>query len=139
MDNDLTIHAAARRLGISVRTARRWIKAGMLPAELRESRHGPAYAIPLAGVAAIIAQRGTGRVEGEQSTGRDDLHRALAGLLEMAADIRADAQLMREELAALRALLPISQGGEQREDELAGPRQRRDERQAEEQRAREAE
>ena len=135
MDDHIDIHDAARRLGISVRTARRWIKAGALPAQLRGGRHGLTYAIPLAAVAATIAQRPAS----EPPTGSDDFQQVVDDLRRAVAALRSETQQMREDLAALRALLPISQGGEQREDELVGPRQRRDDCQAEEQRAREAE
>ena len=37
---------AARQLGISVKTARRWIKAGRLPAVLADGAYGQEYRIP---------------------------------------------------------------------------------------------
>lgn len=39
----LTLRAAASRLGISPRTARRWVKEGKLPAMLREGPYGETY------------------------------------------------------------------------------------------------
>jgi excisionase family DNA binding protein len=53
----LTLAEAADRLAISSRTARRWIHAGVLAAELRPGRHGPEYEVPLAAVAALRERR----------------------------------------------------------------------------------
>jgi MerR family copper efflux transcriptional regulator len=42
----LTLAAVAERLGVSPRTARRWIRDGKIHAELREGPDGPEYHVP---------------------------------------------------------------------------------------------
>jgi len=41
-----TLAAVAERLGVSPRTARRWIREGKIHAELREGPDGPEYHVP---------------------------------------------------------------------------------------------
>lgn len=48
----LTIHEAARRLGVSERTIRRYVKAGRLHAALVDSRYGPTIDIAPDAIAA---------------------------------------------------------------------------------------
>ncbi|HEX6971596.1 MAG TPA: helix-turn-helix domain-containing protein [Limnochordia bacterium] len=45
-DGWIPLKEAARRLGISLTTARRWIKDGKLPAELRPGAYGDQYMVP---------------------------------------------------------------------------------------------
>ena len=134
MDDHIDIHAASQRLGISTRTARRWIKDGTLPAELRPGRYGPTYWLPVAAIDAINAQRPAPRDEGLAPVDVAALHRTLNDIREVALALWEEVRRTRQDVAALRSLLPTSQGGEQRGDELVGPRQRRDDRQAEEER-----
>ena|GEM_PF-2383295 len=56
---DLSLKEAAKVLGISLSTARRWIKAGRLRATLKEGPYGPEY---------IVTQEELDRVKGEQSS-----------------------------------------------------------------------
>lgn len=42
----LSLVDAAKRLGVSPRTARRWVKEGRLPAELRPGPYGQTYYVP---------------------------------------------------------------------------------------------
>ena len=43
--NGVTLHEAARQLGVSVATVRRYAKAGKLPASLVEGVYGPEYRV----------------------------------------------------------------------------------------------
>ena len=103
---------------------------GMLPADLRPGRYGPTYLIPVPVIEAIIAARPT-------PAPRQPSPRDLADLWEAVTALRDEVQEMREEVATLRAPQPMTRDDEQRPDELVGPRERQDERQAEKQRARE--
>ena len=51
-DEWLALAEASRRLGISIKTARRRVKAGHLPGELRLGPHGQQYYVPASAIAA---------------------------------------------------------------------------------------
>ena len=93
MDDHISLHEASRQLGISVRTARRWIKAGTLPATLRPGRYGLAYIVPIAAVTHLREEHGLGRSVAEPSL--RDLAAAIEGL-------RVEVQRLREDVARLR-------------------------------------
>jgi excisionase family DNA binding protein len=58
MSDMLSLSQAAARLGISVRTGRRWIQVGALPAELHHGRYGPQYKVAEEAVLALLAEHG---------------------------------------------------------------------------------
>jgi excisionase family DNA binding protein len=66
MEDWLTLEGAARHLGVSTRTLRRWIKAGKLEAELRPGPYGRQYLVPLSSVAGREIIRDLERVEREE-------------------------------------------------------------------------
>jgi excisionase family DNA binding protein len=57
MSETVTLAEAAKQLRISTRTARRWIRAGALPAELGPGRNGPRYLVPVAAVEELREER----------------------------------------------------------------------------------
>jgi excisionase family DNA binding protein len=66
MDDWLTLERAARHLGVSTRTLRRWIKAGKLEAELRPGPYGQQYLVPRSSMAGREIIRDLERIEREE-------------------------------------------------------------------------
>ena len=58
-----TLEQAAKHLGVSTRTLRRWIRAGKLQAELRPGPYGHQYLVPLKGLDAVQVVRDVERAE----------------------------------------------------------------------------
>jgi excisionase family DNA binding protein len=59
----LTLEQAAKHLGVSSRTLRRWIHAGKLHAELRPGPYGQQYVVPLEQLGAVHLVRAVDRAE----------------------------------------------------------------------------
>jgi len=62
-DEWFTLDTAAKHLGVSTRTLRRWIHAGKLQAELRPGPYGQQYLVPLKQIGAVQLVRDVERVE----------------------------------------------------------------------------
>jgi len=62
-DEWFTLDKAAKHLGVSTRTLRRWIHAGKLQAELRPGPYGQQYLVPLKQLGAVQLMRDVERVE----------------------------------------------------------------------------
>jgi len=71
----LTLEGAARHLGVSPRTLRRWIHAGKLHAELRPGPYGQQYLVPMGQLDAIGLVRDVERAERQSE--REALPRVL--------------------------------------------------------------
>lgn len=121
-DEWLTLDRAARHLGVSTRTLRRWIHAGKLQAELRPGPYGQQYLVPLKHLAAVQLVRDVEHVErGREAEAiprivddhlrqRDDAVRAEMALLRQEVRraverIEASQDELLAELRALRQLL----------------------------------
>lgn len=63
MDQWLTLEQAAKQLGVSVRTLRRWIHSGKLQAELRPGPYGKQYLVPLQQLDGVQIVRDVERAE----------------------------------------------------------------------------
>lgn len=94
-DEWFTLDTAAKHLGVSTRTLRRWIHAGKLQAELRPGPYGQQYLVPLTQLGAVRLVRDVERVE----RGRE-----AAAIPQMVEDhLRARDDAVRAEMALLRA------------------------------------
>jgi excisionase family DNA binding protein len=62
-DEWFTLDKAAKHLGVSTRTLRRWIHAGKLQTELRPGPYGQQYLVPLKQLGAVQLVRDVERVE----------------------------------------------------------------------------
>jgi excisionase family DNA binding protein len=121
-DDWFTLDTAARHLGVSTRTLRRWIHAGKLHAELRPGPYGQQYVVPLKQLGAVQLVRDVERVErGREAAAipqlvddhlrrRDD--EVLAGVDALREEVRramerieAGQQALLAELRALRQVL----------------------------------
>ena len=85
----LTLERAAKHLGVSVRTLRRWIHAGKLQAELRPGPYGQQYLVPRTQLDAIQVVRDVERAERQAE--RDALPRVLDEYLSRRDDALAQA------------------------------------------------
>jgi excisionase family DNA binding protein len=104
----ITITEAAARLGISTKTARRWVKTGRLAATLEPGEHGPEYRVAVGALTAAQVvepapqpQRVAGVATADQAAllrALDSLPSLLATLESMASDLQA----ARREIAELR-------------------------------------
>jgi excisionase family DNA binding protein len=93
-DEWFSLDTAAKHLGVSTRTLRRWIHAGKLDAELRPGPYGQQYLVPLKQLGAVQLVRDVERVErGREAT-------AIPQLVDDYLRERDDA--VRAELAQLR-------------------------------------
>jgi excisionase family DNA binding protein len=96
-DEWFTLDKAARHLGVSTRTLRRWIHAGKLQAELRPGPYGQQYLVPLKQLGAVQLVRDVERVgrgrEAETISQMVEDH-----LRERDDDLRAGVDLLREEV-----------------------------------------
>jgi MerR family copper efflux transcriptional regulator len=100
----LTVAEAAVRLGVNDKTVRRWVKAGRLSATLTDGPYGKQYRIPADALGA--AQQALAVVTVDRGTDPRALALAVVKALEPRdAVLRADVDVMRQEIAALRALL----------------------------------
>jgi excisionase family DNA binding protein len=125
MEDWLTLEGAARHLGVSTRTLRRWIKAGKLEAELRPGPYGHQYLVPTSSVAGREVIRDLARVEREEE--RETVPRIVEEHL------AARESALVGEVAALRrdlvdVLLRLEERLERIERELAALRSGADER-----------
>ena len=59
----MTLEQAARHLGLSTRTLRRWIRSGKLQADLRPGPYGQQYLVPIRQLDAVQIVRDVERVE----------------------------------------------------------------------------
>src|SRR5947209_1081625 len=119
MDDWLTIERAARHLGVSKRTLRRWIKAGKLEAELRPGPYGHQYLVPRSSVAGREIVRDLDRVEREEE--RETVPRIVeAHLAARESALAAEVAALRHELGG--ALERMEQRLGQIEWELAALR-----------------
>lgn len=119
MEDWLTLERAARHLGVSTRTLRRWIKAGKLEAELRPGPYGQQYLVPRSSVAGREIVRDLERVE------RKEEREAVPQIVEEHLAARESA--LAAELATLRreltdTLLRLERRLERIEHELAASR-----------------
>jgi excisionase family DNA binding protein len=62
-DEWFTLDKAARHLGVSTRTLRRWIHAGKLQAEMRPGPYGQQYLVPVKQLGAVELVRDVERTE----------------------------------------------------------------------------
>jgi excisionase family DNA binding protein len=102
-------YSAAKHLGVSTRTLRRWIHAGKLQAELRPGPYGQQYVVPLKQLGAVQLVRDVERVE----RGREAEAIPLMvedHLRERDDDVRAGMDALREEVR--RAVERIEAGQE---------------------------
>ncbi len=126
MDEWLTLDSAARQLGVSVRTLRRWIKSGKLNARLEPGPYGRQYLVPRSGIDSVHLVRDVERAERQEqietipelvenylARREDSLATALTGLQEISRRmeereeaILAELRSIRQELAAIRESLP---------------------------------
>lgn len=121
-DEWFTLERAAKHLGVSTRTLRRWIHAGKLQAELRPGPYGEQYVVPLKQLGAVQLVRDVERVErGREAEAipqivedylrerDDDLRAAMDRLREevqqAAERIEAGQDALLEEIRALRQVL----------------------------------
>ncbi|HEX6508230.1 MAG TPA: helix-turn-helix domain-containing protein [Chloroflexota bacterium] len=121
-DEWFTLDTAAKHLGVSTRTLRRWIHAGKLQAELRPGPYGQQYLVPLKQLDAVQLVRDVERVERKREAEaipqlvedhlreRDDAVRAgLAALREevrrAVEQIEASQEALLTELRGLRQIL----------------------------------
>lgn len=89
MTDWLTLQEAAQQLGISPRTARRWIREGRLEAEMRQGPYGPQYFIASSQIQ--TAQQITDVVRVERQVDMTTLAKALSSYLEEREDALAQA------------------------------------------------
>jgi excisionase family DNA binding protein len=68
-DEWFTLDKAAKHLGVSTRTLRRWIHAGKLQAELRPGPYGQQYLVPLKQLGAVQLVRDVERLERGREAG----------------------------------------------------------------------
>ncbi|MDQ2741006.1 MAG: helix-turn-helix domain-containing protein [Chloroflexota bacterium] len=73
----LTLPEAARQLGVSARTVRRWIHDGKLHAELRPGPYGQQYLVPLQALPAARMLRSTQLPQPPVAAGLDALRHEL--------------------------------------------------------------
>lgn len=121
-DEWFSLDKAAKHLGVSTRTLRRWIHAGKLQAELRPGPYGQQYVVPLKQLGAVQLVRDVERMErGREAEAipqmvedhlrqRDDDVRAgmdaLREEVQRAVErIEASQEALLEELGALRQVL----------------------------------
>ena len=96
-DEWFTLDKAAKHLGVSTRTLRRWIHAGKLQAELRPGPYGQQYLVPLKQLGAVQLVRDVERVErGREAEAIPQM--VEDHLRERDDDVRAGMDLLREEV-----------------------------------------
>lgn len=95
------IKEAAKQMGVSDKTIRRWIRDGKLPAELVEGPYGKEYAIPV--TALKTAQVVVDVVKVERPTDPDKLALAVASAVAQA--VQAETKALRDQIAILEAQL----------------------------------
>ena len=125
----MNLGEAAARLGISVRTARRWIHAGLLTAELEPGRYGPQYRVPIVAVQSLQTERVASRPATVETAGdagarpvlRQEMTRAWQELTQIQQELwqtcqelaaaRSEMQHLRRELAATRQAIATGRTG----------------------------
>jgi excisionase family DNA binding protein len=123
-DEWFTLDKAAKHLGVSTRTLRRWIHAGKLQAELRPGPYGQQYLVPLKQLGAVQLVRDMERVDrGREAEAIPQM--VEDHLRERDDDVRAGMDLLREEVR--RAVERIEAGQEALLAELRALRQILDE------------
>jgi excisionase family DNA binding protein len=96
-DEWFSLDKAAKHLGVSTRTLRRWIHAGKLQAELRPGPYGQQYLVPLKQLGAVQLVRDVERVErGREAAAIPQM--VEDHLREREDDVRAEMALLREEV-----------------------------------------
>jgi excisionase family DNA binding protein len=96
-DEWFSLDKAAKHLGVSTRTLRRWIHAGKLQAELRPGPYGQQYLVPLKQLGAVQLVRDVERVErGREAAAIPQM--VEDHLRERDDDVRAEMALLREEV-----------------------------------------
>jgi MerR family transcriptional regulator, copper efflux regulator len=111
IDEWFTIDRAARHLGVSTRTLRRWIKAGKLDAQLQPGPYGQQYVVPRSSMAGVQVVRDVERAE------RQAEREAIPRVLETYLAEREGA--LSKELATVRAELADAVGRlEQQQTEI---------------------
>lgn len=96
-DEWFTLDKAAKHVGVSTRTLRRWIHAGKLQAELRPGPYGQQYLVPLKQLGAVQLVRDVERVErGREPEAIPQL--VEDHLRERDNDVREGMDLLREEV-----------------------------------------
>lgn len=96
-DDWFTLDKAAKHLGVSTRTLRRWIHAGKLQAELRPGPYGQQYLVPLKQLGAVQLVRNVERVERGREA--EAIPRMVEEhLRQRDDDVRAGMDLLREEV-----------------------------------------
>jgi excisionase family DNA binding protein len=96
-DEWFTLDKAAKHLGVSTRTLRRWIHAGKLQAELRPGPYGQQYLVPLKRLGEIQLVRDVERVERGREA--EAIPQMVEDHLRQRDDaIRAEVALLREEV-----------------------------------------
>ncbi len=118
----LTLPQAAARLGVSVHTVRRWVKAGKLAAEKHAGPRGAQYMVPAAAVE--TAHQLVPVVQAQQPVDVATLAGVLEAHLhttEIAAELVALRRLAEQQAADLAALR--AEIAEQRQREASAPQQ----------------
>jgi excisionase family DNA binding protein len=96
-DEWFTLDKAAKHLGVSTRTLRRWIHDGKLQAELRPGPYGQQYLVPLKQLGAVQLVRDVDRVErGREAQAIPQM--VEDHLRERDDGVRAELALLREEI-----------------------------------------
>lgn len=96
-DEWFTLDKAAKHLGVSTRTLRRWIHAGKLQAELRPGPYGQQYLVPLKQLGAVQLMRDVERVErGREAEAIPQM--VEDHLRQRDEDVRTGMDLLREEV-----------------------------------------
>lgn len=107
-----TLAQAAKHLGVSSRTLRRWIHAGKLQAELRPGPYGQQYVVPGEQLGAVQLVRDVERVEREHEQGpitqlveEDHLQQREQALIDAIEALRAEIQRATEQTTAGQAAI----------------------------------
>ncbi|MBV9281171.1 MAG: helix-turn-helix domain-containing protein [Chloroflexi bacterium] len=96
-DEWFTLDKAAKHLGVSTRTLRRWIHAGKLKAELRPGPYGQQYLVPSKQLGAVQLVRDAERVERGREA--EAIPQLVEDHLRQRDDaVRAELALLREEI-----------------------------------------
>ena len=102
----LSARQAARRLGVSDKTVRHWVRTGRLPGE--ESAQG--FRIPLDGVERLSAELAAeGRARSAEVADTPHLHDLVRQLQEHVADLRTQLDARTREVSELHTLLAQAQ------------------------------